>query len=187
MKPIDIFSTRNMNLKDLKTFTGNIYVKENLDLVDTSTPLEDFIGTDTVIEIFGDVFVDGYLSGSEIIIHGNLECTELYCNSITVDGDIYVANHATVIDSMSSNNGNIHLGAIDTGNLIAYEGSVLVEKDLEAPCVKAFDSIYVGGNFTEVKKIIAGSTVTINGYVVTVGGIFIDIQVLSGGFKKDCN
>ena len=185
MKPIvcDVFSTRDLNIEGLHTFSGNIYVAGNLYLADSSIPLEDFDDTHAPVELFGDVFVDGTLSGDKIIIHGNLECDALYCNSISVDGNIYVSKHATAIDTMHSISGNIHVGSSDVTNIIASEGTIYVEEDLLAYSIKSFGSIFVGRNFYEANEIIAGDAVTINGYVET-SDTRINFQVLSGGFGK---
>lgn len=185
MKPIicDVFSIRDLNIEGLPTFSGNLYVAGNLLLADTSIPLEDFDDTYAPVELFGDVFVDGILSGDKIIIHGNLTCDALYCNSVTVDGNINVSRHATAIDTLHSTGGNIHLGSSDVTNIIASEGSIYIEEDLLAYSIKSFGSIFVGRNFYEANEIIAGDAVTINGYVET-SDTRINFQVLSGGFGK---
>ncbi len=184
MKPIecDVFSSRDLHLEGLQTFNGNLYVDGNLYLADPSIPLEDFDETYAPVELFGDVFVNGCIFGNAIIIHGNLECNNLDCNSIIVDGNITVTERATAIELLHSTNGDIHCTSADTTNLIANEGSIHIEEDLTAFSVKALDTLFVGNNFIDVTEIVTGSTVTVNGYIETSGGGYINIQVLSGGF-----
>lgn len=190
MKPIEcnIFSTRNLNIESLPTFNGSLYVEGDLYLADPDTPLEDFEDITTPVELFGDVFVTGTLYGDKIVIHGNLKCTNIECNSITVDGNIEVKKHATAIYEMNSKSGNIHVFSADSNSILAAEGSIQVDKDLCAPVIKAFDSIYVGRDFNEASEIISGDTVTIKRYLETIAGERIYLEVHSGGFScKDDN
>lgn len=188
MKPIEcnIFSTRDLNIESLPAFNGSLYVDGNLYLANPDTPLEDFEDIITPIkpvELFGDVFVTGTLYGNKIIIHGNLECTNINCNMITVDGNINVKKNATAIYEMSSTSGNIHVFSADSNSIIAAEGSIQVDKDLCTPVIKAFDSIYVGRDFNEAREIISGDTVTIKRYLETITGARIYLGVYSGGFS----
>ena len=140
----DVFSNRNLMLSYLSSHYGNVYVTGNLDLIYCCNP----------IEIFGDIVVDGVLSGCDIIVHGNIECYDLHCDSIKVDGDILISGHASVSNQMKSFGGNIRiLGSADIPNLIASEGSIYVGDKINVNCIKAFDSIYVNGNIIAAAEI----------------------------------
>ena len=182
MKPItcDVFSNRNLALSCQTNLHGNIYVKGNLDVIYACNP----------IEIFGDVVVDGPLHGCDIIIHGNLECNSLRCDNLSVDGDIKISEYAYVNDTMTSYSGNINiLGPADISNLIACEGSIYVEKQLNSYNIKAFDSIYVNGNIVDAEEIIAGSGIESTGNISferlsRYDDEFVSIHVLSGGIHS---
>lgn len=176
----DVFSNRNLALSCQTNLHGNIYVKGNLDVIYACNPFE----------IFGDVVIDGRLSGCDITIHGNLECNSLRCDSIRVDGDIKISEYAYVNDTMKSFGGNIRiLGSADISNLIAGEGSIYVEKRINAPSIKAFDSIYVNGDIVDAAEIIAGSGIKSTGNISFEDldryiDEFVSIQVLSGGIHS---
>ena len=177
----DVFSNRNLALSCQTNLHGNIYVKGNLDVIYACNPFE----------IFGDVVIDGRLSGCDITIHGNLECNSLRCDSIRVDGDIKISEYAYVNDTMKSFGGNIRiLGSADISNLIAGEGSIYVEKQLNSYTIKAFDSIYVNGDIVDAAEIIAGSGIESTGNISFehlsryYSDEFVDIQVLSGGIHS---
>lgn len=182
MKPItcDVFSNRKLALSCQTNLHGNIYVKGNLDVIYTCNP----------IEIFGDVVVDGLLHGCDIIIHGNLESNSLRCDNISVDGDIKISKYAQVSVTMTSYSGNISiLGPADISNLIACEGSIHVEKQLNSYSIKAFDSIYVNGDIVDAAEIIAGSGIESTGNISferlsRYSDEFVGIQVLSGGIHS---
>ena len=176
----DVFSNRNLMLSYLSSHYGNVYVTGNLDLIYCCNP----------IEIFGDIVVDGVLSGCDIIVHGNIECYDLHCDSIKVDGDILISGHASVSNQMKSFGGNIRiLGSADIPNLIASEGSIYVGDKINVNCIKAFDSIYVNGNIIAAAEIIAGRGIEATGNISFDNleryfNEFVNINVLSGGIRS---
>lgn len=179
MKPI-VFCNRSLKLQSKSAFHGDLYVNGNLSTVHPFEP-----------EIFGDVFVEGVFSGDDIIIHGNLVCTDVRCNNLTVDGNILVSDFANIHEEMKSNYGNICiLGAAAIYKLTACEGSIYIGKEASVEDFKAFDSIYVGGNMNEVSQLIAGDGIVV-GKDISIAKIFTNskkfpnIDILSGGIHSE--
>lgn len=179
MKPI-VFCNRSLKLKSKLAFHGDLYVNGNLS---TAHPLEP--------EIFGDVFVDGVFSGNDIVIHGNLVCTDIRCDNLTVDGNILVSDFANVHEEMKSVYGNICiLGAAAIYKLTACEGSIYIGKEAAVDVFKAFDSIYVGGNMHGVSELMAGDGIVVEkdisiAKILTTSNKFLNVHVLSGGIHSE--
>lgn len=172
MKPIkcDVFSTGDLSLESLRTLNGNLYVDGDADLTCCSHP----------VEVFGDVIINGKLTVEQIIVHGNLECEQLDCDSAEVDGDIYASSIAEDVNTVISNNGNIFVSeTIDALYVKALGGSIILSGENDSSSfissIKAFDDIEINGDILEVEEIIAGNTIAVSGTIY-----FEDIDSCSG-------
>lgn len=162
MNPIkcDVFSTGNLCVDGPLTINGNLYVDGNADLSWCWDP----------VEIFGDVIITGQLLVGQIIVHGNLECKQLNCDSAEVDGDIYTSSIAEEVDSVTSNTGNIYITeTVDALNITALNGSIILSGDDNCSSfissIKAFDDIEIHGDLLDVNEIIAGNAINITGTI----------------------
>lgn len=186
MKPIecDVFSTSKVCLDGSRIIKGNLYINGDADLAMCENP----------VEIYGDVTIDGNLYASEIIIHGNLICERLYCDSAEVDEDIFVSS-ITESDSVTSNHGNICIRdhIYGTTNVTALEGSITILGDFNiassVTILKAFHEIDIAGDLININELIAGNGVHITGKInFEESDYFLDesasISVYSGGIHS---
>ena len=186
MKPIecDVFSTCDLRLDGLRTINGNLYVNGDADLVMCENP----------VEIYGDLIVDGNVYASELIVHGNLICKRLCCDSAEVDEDIFVS---AIIDSASvtSNHGNICINdnIFETISIVALEGSITIigefRKTSNVTTLKAFHEINITGDVINVSEIVAGYGLYVNGILDFEESDYfhdesISISVYSGGIHS---
>lgn len=162
MKPIecDVFSTGNLCVEGHLTINGNLYVDGNADLSWCYDP----------VEIFGNVIITGHLIVSQIIVHGNLECKQLDCETAEIDGDVFVSSIAENVDSVTSNNGNIFISeTVDALNITALGGSIIIsgKEDYSSfvTSIKAFDDIEITGDILDVNELIAGNKINVNGTI----------------------
>lgn len=160
MKPIecDVFSTGDLCVEGPLTINGNLYVDGNADL---------YWGT---VEVFGDVIVTSQLTVSKLIVHGNLECKQLDCETAEVDGNIFVSSIAENVDSVTSIDGNIFVSeTVDALYITALGGSIIIsgKEDYSSfvTSIKAFDDIEIIGDILDVNELIAGNKININGTI----------------------
>lgn len=184
MKPIecDVFSTGDLCLEGPLTIKGNLYVDGNTNL-----------GFDT-IEVFGDVIVTGQLTTSKLIVHGNLECEQLDCETADVDGDIFVSSIAENVDSVTSNSGNIFVSeTVDALYLTALNGSIIIsgKEDYSSfiTSIKAFDDIEITGDILDVNELIAGNKINVNGTIYfenldSCSGEYCTLSAYSGNVRS---
>lgn len=85
----DIFHNGNYLFKhsrstERKVINGNFYINGDADA-------ERFMD---ILEVFGDLIIEGTLYISNVIVHGNLICNRIISGQkIEVDGDVYVAGY----------------------------------------------------------------------------------------------
>ena len=85
----DIFHKGNYLFKhsrstERKVIDGNFYIKGDA----SADRFSD------ILEVFGDLIIDGTLYISNVIVHGNLICDRLISGQkIEVDGDVYVSGY----------------------------------------------------------------------------------------------
>lgn len=180
----DVFFNRNLTLDGSLTIDGNLYVNGDCDLANCDDP----------VEVFGDVIIEGNLTVGTIIVHGDLVCKKLECDSAEVDENIYV-DHISEADLVQSNYGSITINDNACAEtIVASEGSITINNlfhDISTVyCMKAFDDIIINGDLVDVSILVAGSGIRARGVIAFEALDFfveesISLSTYSGGIRSE--
>lgn len=180
----NVFFNRNLTLDGSLTIEGNLYVNGDCDLVKCDDP----------VEVFGDVIIEGNLSVGNIIVHGDLVCKNLECDSAEVDENVYV-DHISEADFVHSNYGSITINDNACAEtIVASEGTITINNlfhDISTiNCMKAFDEIHINGDLVDVSTLVAGSGIRVRGAIAFEATDFfveetISLSTYSGGIRSE--
>lgn len=81
----DVFCMHDMTITHDTFINGNLYCKGSID--------ESEGHDDLVLEVWGDLFVDGLIYFSNVTVHGNLYCGGISCINLTVHGNISITGN----------------------------------------------------------------------------------------------
>ncbi len=166
----DVFFNRNLSLDGPLTIDGNLYVNGDCNFVSSDINGDSNITScENPIEVFGDVIIDGNLTAGNLIVHGDLVCKTLNCDSVEADENISVSC-ITEADLVKSIYGSITIN--DTacaGTIVALEGSITINNlfhDVSSiSSIKAFDDIHINGDIVDVTNMVAGSGIRVRGVI----------------------
>lgn len=126
----DVFCLHDMSLYSNFSVNGNLYCHGEI-----SEAYIDDESIKSTLEVFGDLYVDGIIYVTTIVVHGNLHCAGISCPNITIGGDIFIkvpstnkSNESSFINCLDFGNcycdGNIHGTSEVSGNVLVCNGYV---------------------------------------------------------------
>ena len=161
-KKADVFCKWSWTFHGRTTINGNLYVRENLNLT----------ANNERIEIFGNLIVKENILANNLVVHGDLICNILTCNSVEVDGNIVVSS-VLQSNQIKSNEGSIFITNEATiKTIIASQGYICIgtpktqkNTSILVHTFKAFDRIIIYGNVTCLNTMIAGTGIFVSGSI----------------------